>query len=64
MQQKIYIALLSIWVLCMAAPTLQAELSAQSDEASTADTSPNDGKISLAEVAPEFYYAFRRYPKF
>jgi carbohydrate-selective porin OprB len=64
MQKKIYRALFSIWVLCMAAQTLQAEPSAQSDGASAADTSSKAAKISLAEVAPELYYQLRRYPKF
>ena len=36
----------------------------KSEDAMATDTSSKDAKISLAEVAPELYYAFRRYHKF
>jgi porin len=43
---------------------VKAEESAKSAEATAPDTSAKNAKISLAEVAPELYYQFRRYPKF
>lgn len=44
-------------------PLEAAELE-KSEETAAADTSSKEGKISLAEVAPELYFQMRRYPKF
>jgi len=46
------------------APRLNAAEPAKTSAATAAGTASTNGKISLAEVAPELYYQLRRYPKF
>lgn len=61
----------AIWIttiLCLFASfesqPVKAEEPAKSSETSASVDSSGNGKISLAEVAPELYYQLRRYPKF
>lgn len=55
--------MLSLFVGIQAQSRAAAE-QAQTEQATASSTSSEQGKISLADVAPELYYQLRRYPKF
>ena len=65
-QFKNSICLLTVALLlaCVFAPVLEAAEPAKTSTATVSGTTSTNGKISLAEVAPELYYQLRRYPKF
>lgn len=57
-------AMLALSLSAMSAQPPTAEEPAQSSGATAADSPSTSGPVSLADVAPELYYALRRYPKF
>ena len=63
-QKSILLLTLLLFFTVFDAQSLKAAETTKSGEETTAATSLKNGKISLAEVAPELYYQLRRYPKF
>ena len=65
MRKKIlWAAMLLCFLIVPGVEPLRAEEPAKSSQATAAEPSSKNSKISLAEVAPELYYQLRRYPKF
>ena len=64
LRKTIWVGMILCFFAVLEAQPLKAEEPARSGEATVAESSSKNAKISLAEVAPELYYQLRRYPKF